>query len=136
MAACEPRACMLVPGTVGTGSFSSWLILGTVSLRVLSFGPLATPPAAVSSWGMLKPPGSSLFVAVLFRLLARKKDVMSATPAAIMARLRSQETKVLVCDVFINLGDCNIGLAWSALGGQILPHPPLVPRAVVVGEVR
>src|SRR3712207_7621726 len=103
MAACDPRACRLVPGTVGTGSFSSWLILGTVSLRVLSFGPLATRPSGASSLGMLKPPGPSLFVAVPFRLPARKKEAISATPAAIMVRLRSQETMVLVCNFFINL---------------------------------
>jgi hypothetical protein len=43
-------------------------------------------------------------VALLFRLPARKKEAISATPAAIMVRLRSQETMVLVCDFFINLG--------------------------------
>src|SRR3712207_7516783 len=68
MAACKPRACLLVPGTVGTGSFSNWLILGTVSLRILSFGPPGVPPFAASSLGMLKLPASLLFVAVLFRL--------------------------------------------------------------------
>jgi hypothetical protein len=42
--------------------------------------------------GTLKLPGLSLFVAVLSRRPARKKEAMSATPATNMNRLTTQET--------------------------------------------
>src|SRR5918912_3493371 len=90
---------------------------GMVSLSVLSFGPLAAPLSALSSLGMLKLPGSALFVAVLFRLPASKKDAMSATPAAIMVRLRIKENMVLVCRLSINLGDCSTRLAQLPVAG-------------------
>src|SRR5215212_2391821 len=89
-----------------------WAILGTVSLRVLSFGPLAAALLfSVSSLGTLKPPGSELFVAVLLKLPARKKDAMSAAPAAIMTRLNTHETTFLGRDFFMKPRDCNIGVA-------------------------
>src|SRR5918998_4340983 len=102
---------MLVPDAVGTVSSSIWAILGTVNLRVLSFGPLAASPSLpVSSLGTLKLPGSELFVAMLSRLPARKKDAMRAAPAAIMTRLNAQETMFLVRDFFIILEIVTSGL--------------------------
>jgi hypothetical protein len=57
-------------------------------------------PFVVSSLGTLKPPGLSLFVAVLSRRPARKKEAISATPATIMSRLSTQETMFLVLDLW------------------------------------
>src|SRR5829696_8428416 len=100
MAAWVFSASSSVPVVWGTSSFSILAIAGTVSSRVLSLGPvlLVFSSSVVSSLGTLKPPGSSLFVAVLSRRPARKKDAMSATPATIMARLSTQERAVLALD--------------------------------------
>src|SRR5215210_3129369 len=111
---------MLVPGTVGTVSFLIWAILGTVSLRVLSFGPLAASMFSASSLGTLKPPGSEPFVAVLLKLPARKKDAMSAAPAATMTRLNTHETTFLVREFFMKPGDCNTRVA-RLHGGRTRP---------------
>src|SRR5215216_5985004 len=102
---------MSVPGTVGTVSSLIWFISGIVSFRVLSFGPLGAAPSSVSSLGTLKPPGSELLVAPLLRLPARKKDAMSAAPAAIMTRLNTHETTFLVRGFFMKRGDCNTQVA-------------------------
>src|SRR5215212_4001835 len=112
---------MLVPVTVGTLSSLIWAILGTVSLRVLSFGPLAAASLfSVSSLGMLKPPGSELLVAVLLKLPAKKKDAMSAAPAATMSRLSTHETTFLVRGFFMKPRDCNTGLhAFTQAGAQL-----------------
>src|SRR5919112_3834744 len=78
-------------------SFSILDMDGTVSSSVLSSGPvlLVFSPLVVSSLGTLKPPGLLLFVAVLSSRPARKKEAMSATPAAIMIRLSTHETTFL-----------------------------------------
>src|SRR5215210_2243153 len=83
-------------------SFSILDIAGTVSSRVLSSGPVLdvfSSAGAVWSLGTLKPPGLSLLVAVLSRRPARKKEAISATPAAIIIRLNTQETMFLVLDL-------------------------------------
>src|SRR3954454_19977286 len=83
-------------------SFSILDMAGTVSSRVLSLGPVLDvvfSPGDVSSLGTLKPPGSLLLVAVLSRRPARKKEAMSATPAAIMSRLNTQETTLLALEL-------------------------------------
>src|SRR5918995_2343222 len=116
---------------------------GTVSSRVLSSGPalLVFSSLVVSSLGTLKPPGSSLLVAVLSRRPARKNDATSATPATIMSRLNTQDMAFLALDLwtlyfFMTSGivTSTIRLARSTLCGQVLPDTPLVPRAVVVGQ--
>src|SRR5215210_449713 len=124
-------------------SFSILAIAGTVSSRVLSSGPvlLVFSSFVVSSLGTLKPPGSSLFVAVLSRRPARKKEAMSAAPARIMIRLNAQEMTFfarewLTLNFFMTwrIVTPKVLLAGSTLYGQVLPDAPLVPRAVVVGE--
>jgi hypothetical protein len=62
---------------------------------------------------MLKPLALELFVAVLLKLPGRKKDVMSAAPAATMSRLNTHETTVLVRGffIFINLEIVTRGFA-------------------------
>src|SRR5215216_1671431 len=83
-------------------SFSILVIAGTVSSRVLSLGPalVVFSSLVVSSLGTLKPPGLSLFVAVLSRRPARKKEAMSAMPATIMSRLNTQEMAFLTFDLW------------------------------------
>src|SRR5215210_8875508 len=124
-------------------SFSILAIAGTVSSRVLSSGPvlLVFSSFVDSSLGTLKPPGSSLFVAVLSRRPARKKEAMSAAPARIMIRLNTQEMTFfalewLTLNFFMTwrIVTSKVLLAGSTLYGQVLPDAPLVPRAVVVGE--
>src|SRR4028118_2144915 len=177
------------PVVEGISSSCMRLMAGTVSLRVLSSGPAASVvsslPWVVSSLGTLKPPGSSLLVAVLSRRPARKNEAMSAIPASSRTGLSTQRTIFFARDPCIAARDCNTGLAcgsnprlnappggppspptrppspprwggpWSraaptrsvtrrVLGArlpaftprrEVLPRPPLVPRAVVVGEV-
>src|SRR5215203_2880284 len=97
MAACDPRAFMSVPGTSGTESSSIWFITGMVSLRVLSSGPPdATLAWLFPSWGTLNPLGDGELLAVLSGLPARKKEAMRAMPAPIMARLITQEIRLLM----------------------------------------
>src|SRR5919107_2887698 len=125
-------------------SFSILAIAGTVSSRVLSLGPtlLVSSSLVVSSLGTLKPPGLLLFVALLSRRPARKKEAMSAMPATIMTRLNTQEMMFLVLDLWTLYFFMTSGIvasmllldlqrARSTLGGQFLPDSPLVPRAVV-----
>src|SRR5919199_1899698 len=130
-------------------SLSILAMAGTVSSRVLSLGPVLEVFSfgVVSSLGTLKPPGLSLLVAVLSRRPARKKEAMSATPAAIMSRLNTQETMFPALDLltlyfFMTAGIVTSKLPFvprSTLGrstfyGQILPHAPLVPRTVIDGQ--
>src|SRR5919112_478885 len=123
----------------GAGS-SRGLFFGPV-LDVFSFG-------LVSRFGTFKPPGLSLLVAVLSRRPARKKEAMSATPAAIMSRLNIQETTVLALDLLTSYFFMIAAIVASnpypvprttcgrsTLYGQIVPHAPLVPRAVVDCQV-
>src|SRR5918995_1194950 len=102
IAACDFSASSSSPAVYGTLSFSILAIAGTVSSRVLSLGPvlLVFSPFVVSSLGTLKPPGLSLFVAVLSRRPARKKEAMSAAPATIMSRLNAQEMTFLALDLW------------------------------------
>src|SRR5215211_2736344 len=82
-------------------SSSTLAMEGTVISRVLSSGPvlLVFSRGAVSNLGTLNPPGLSLLVAVLSRRPARKKEAMSATPAAIMSRLNAQVTTFLALEL-------------------------------------
>src|ERR671921_545488 len=124
---------------------------GTVSSRVLSWGPVLEvfSSGLLSSLGTLKPPGLSELVAVLSRRPARKKEAISATPAAIMSRLATQEIMLLALDLltlyffmtaaivaskrlFVPLGT----FGRSTFYGQIIPDAPLVPRTVVDGQLR
>src|ERR687889_110616 len=123
-------------------SFSILAMAGTVSSRVLSSGPvlLVFSSGVDSSLGTLKPPGSLLFVAVLSRRPARKKEAMSAAPARIMSRLTTQEMTFfalewLTLNLFMTsrIVASKLLLALSTLYGQVLPDAPLVPRAVIVG---
>src|SRR5215211_1721215 len=131
-------------------SFSILDMAGTVSSRVLSLGPTLDVFSfgVDSSLGTLKPPGLSLLVAVLSRRPARKKEAMSATPAAIMSRLNIQETTVLALDLLTSYFFMIAAIVASnpysvprttcgrsTLYGQIVPHAPLVPRAVVDCQV-
>src|SRR5918995_1789687 len=102
IAACDFSASSSSPAVYGTSSFSILAIAGTVSSRVLSLGPvlLVFSPFVVSSLGTLKPPGLSLFVAVLSRRPARKKEAISAAPAAIMSRLNTQEMAFLALELW------------------------------------
>src|SRR5215212_5087467 len=130
-------------------SFSILAMAGTVSSRVLSLGPVLDvfSSGVVSSLGTLKPPGLSLLVAVLSRRPARKKEAMSATPAAIMSRLNTQETTFPALDLLMLYFFMTAAIVTSKLPfdprstsgrstfyGQILPHAPLVPRTVVDGQ--
>src|SRR5215218_7674368 len=131
-------------------SFSILDMAGTVSSRVLSLGPTLDVFSfgADSSLGTLKPPGLSLLVAVLSRRPARKKEAISATPAAIMSRLNTQEITVLALDLVTLYLFMTAAIVASkppfvprpAFGrstfyGQVLPHAPLVPRTVVDGQL-
>src|ERR671911_2493084 len=102
IAACDFSASSSSPAVYGTSSFSILAIAGTVSSRVLSLGPvlLVLSPSVVSSLGTLKPPGLSLFVAVLSRRPARKKEAISAAPANIMSRLNTQEMTFFALDLW------------------------------------
>ena len=82
---------VLDPGHRGDGKLE-----GLVARAVL----LVFSSGVVSSLGTLKPPGLSLFVAVLSRRPARKKEAISATPATIMSRLSTQETMFLALDLW------------------------------------
>src|SRR5215203_1897426 len=79
---------------------------------------------------------------------ARKKEAISATPAAIMSRLNTQEIKLRILDLltsyffmtaaivaskpyFVPRAACRA----STFYGQIVPHSPLVPRTVVDGQL-
>src|SRR5215217_8437860 len=150
IAACDFSASSSSPAVYGTSSFSILAIAGTVSSRVLSLGPvlLVFSSFVVSSLGTLKPPGLSLFVAVLSRRPARKKEAMSATPAAIMSRLNTQETTFPALDLLMLYFFMTEAIVTSKLPfvprstsgrstfyGQVLPHAPLVPRTVVDGQL-
>src|SRR5215212_369656 len=124
-------------------SFSILDIAGTVSSSVLSSGPalLVFSSLVVSSLGTLKPPGSSLLVAVLSSRPARKKEAISAAPARIMSRLNTKERTFfarewLTLNFFITsrIVAPKRLLALSTLYRKVLPDTPLVPRAVVVRE--
>src|SRR4028118_1742881 len=103
------------PVVEGISSSCMRLMAGTVSLRVLSSGPAASVvsslPWVVSSLGTLKPPGSSLLVAVLSRRPARKNEAMSAIPASSRTGLSTQRTIFFARDPCIAARDCNTGLA-------------------------
>src|SRR5215210_2893677 len=122
---------------------------GTVSSRVLSSGPVLDVFSFgfVSSLGTLKPPGLSLLVAVLSRRPARKKEAISATPAATMIRLNTQETTFHALDLLMLYFFMTAAIVASkppfvarpvfspsTLYGKILPHAPLVPRTVINGQ--
>src|SRR5215207_9970960 len=117
MAACVFSASSSVPVVLGMSSFSILAIAGTVSSRVLSSGPalLVFSSLVVSSLGTLKPSGLSLFVAVLSRRPARKKEAMSATPATIMTRLNTQEMMFLALDLLTSYLFITSGILASML---------------------
>src|SRR5919107_123039 len=114
---------------------------GTGSSTVLFFGPVLevfSLSGLLSSLGTLKPPGLSELVAVLSRRPARKKEAISATPAAIMSRLNAQEIKPLALDLLTSYFFMTAAIVASkpyfappdAFGrstfyGQILPRAPL-----------
>src|SRR5215212_8208954 len=123
---------------------------GTVSSRVFSSGPVLDVFSfgLDSSLGTLKPPGLSLLVAVLSRRPARKKEAISATPAAIMSRLNTQEIKLRILDLLTSYFFMTAAIVASkpyfvprvacrasTFYGQIIPHAPLVPRTVVDGQL-
>src|SRR5919206_5110684 len=120
-------------------SFSILDMAGTVSFKVLSLGPVleVLSSGLLSSLGTLKPPGLSELVAVLSRRPARKKEAISATPAAIMSRLNTHVMTFLALDLLTSYFFMTAAivaskppfvLGCSTLYGQILPQAPLVPR--------
>jgi hypothetical protein len=60
-------------------------------------------------------------VAVLFRRPARKKEAISATPAAIMSRLNAQEIKFRILDLLTSY--------FFMTAGIVASKPYLEPRA-------